>query len=708
MLRAALALAKAGVAVVPLFEWKGDRCACAAGKDCGHAAKHPRVQGGWKSATRDEATIRDWWRSFPNAGIGVAPGKDSRIVVLDVDKKSGGFKSLRELTDQYGKFPPTHLVQTGGGGAHFWFNVPNGMEMPRACKPWSGIEFLSTGNIAVAPPTLHRSGQKYTTLRGDPTQLADIPQWLLDALSRKAREDVYLDATTDLSEIIPSGARNSELAKIGGWLRGRGAGPELIEEVLLAVNTRLCDPPLAEDEIVAIAQSMAGYDANFAPLSDLGNARRLVRVFGGRIRFNVSAQRWLIWDGTRWVGDEDGEIHRFAKTVPGMIKDHAAHVTDTDLAKAMRKWASKSESAGALSAMVRVAETEVGVPVVASDLDQDLHLFGCSNGLVDLRNGKLYPHNRDLLITNQSPVAYNPQAKCPLWGKFLSEILNGDKEYARFLQVALGYSLTGETSEQVMFLMHGTGQNGKSTFLEVVRHVMADYARQADFNSFMETRNDGPRNDLARLVGARFVVASEGKARGRLDEQVVKQLTGQDTVPARFLYKEFFEFRPTGKIWLSSNHRPEIMGTDLAIWRRIKLLPFTVTIPPEKKDDDLQAKLLAEGQGILAWMVRGAVAWYASRLPKFDLVDAATLAYRESQDIIGSFISDCCRLGGDQKCKAAEIYDAYKEWATNRRENPWSNRRFKEALSDRGVTQLPRKADGIWWSGIAIGRRSRE
>jgi putative DNA primase/helicase len=287
--------------------------------------------------------------------------------------------------------------------------------------------------------------------------------------------------------------------------------------------------------------------------------------------------------------------------------------------------------------MLARAQAERGVAITHNALEVDPWRLTVMNGTLDLRTGEMGEHRREDLYTRFVPVEYDPVAECREWLVFLNRVLNGNEELIAFLQRAMGYSLTGSTGEQCLFFLHGSGANGKSTFLEILRALLGDYAVQADFATFLENRNDGPRNDIARLFGARVVTSSEVGEGKKVNESLVKSLTGTDRVAARFLYAEAFEFLPTFKLWLAANHKPVIRGTDTAIWRRIRLVPFTVEIPEGERDPELPNRLRAELPGILAWAVQGCLLWLESGLGVPDQVRAATDAYRRESDILGAF-----------------------------------------------------------------------
>jgi putative DNA primase/helicase len=521
-----------------------------------------------------------------------------------------------------------------------------------------------------------------------------------------------------VSDPIPDGQRNNTLFRIACSMRAQAASMEHIMATLNAVNEKRCQPPLDVREVERIAQSAGRYpegtpeaqegtNRKFYALTDMGNAERLVDRHGTDLRFCAKLGGWFVWDGTRWLLDETGEVIRRAKETVRRIRMEAKQIQalseeQMNYKKELEKHARASESRHRISNMIELAKSELGIPLQVDQLDAQPWLLNVKNGTINLETGQLQEHRREDLISKLAPVEYNPDAQCPRWLAFLEQIMGGDTELIEFLQKAVGYTLTGDTREQVMFFLYGSGANGKSTFLDIIQEMMGDYAQQVPASLLMAKPSDGVPNDVARIRGARFVSTVETEDGRRMAESLVKQLTGGDKIVARFLRQEFFEFKPEAKVFLASNHKPIITGTDYAIWRRIHLIPFEVTIPPEKRNKQLPAKLRAEMPGILRWAVEGCLKWQREGLKPPAKVLAATEEYRTEMDALGQFIEECFVLSWDAKTAIPALYKAYTDWCEENGERPMKQRMLAKRLKDRGFQQEKTTGGKRVWIGIGL------
>lgn len=421
--------------------------------------------------------------------------------------------------------------------------------------------------------------------------------------------------------------------------------------------------------------------------TDLGNAKRLVALHGNDLRYCFPWAAWLAWNGRQWRRDDAGEAHRRAKHAVGAIYAEAAGAKSDERRKEVAKWAMRSEQRDRVAAMLDLARSEKPLPVLPEEFDRDPWLFNVENGTIDLRTGALRRHARADLLSKIAPVAYDPAAQCPRWLAFLARIMAGDHEMIGYLQRSIGYALTGDVSEQALFFWHGNGGNGKSTSLVTLLDMFGrDYATQAAPELLLA----GSRHptEVADLHGKRFVASIEVEDGRRLAEGLVKQMTGGDVLKARHMREDFFQFDPTFKLFLSANHKPVIKGTDYAIWRRIRLVPFTVQISDQEKDPRLPEKLKAELPGILAWAVRGCLAWQSEGLQAPAAVVAATAAYREESDLLGAFLGACTTAGETLRVQAKELYAAYVAWCEANGEKPQTGTRFGREMKARGVDWL--------------------
>jgi putative DNA primase/helicase len=438
------------------------------------------------------------------------------------------------------------------------------------------------------------------------------------------------------------------------------------------------------------------------PLTDLGNAERLVARHGRDLRY-VPGLDWRVWDGQRWRADADGEVvRRMAETVRAMPKESALEQGD-EASAAFARHLLRSEGQPRIAAAVKLASVDAAVVSRVDAFDSDPWLLNVVNGTLSLRSGELHDHRREDLLTKLAPVAYDPHAEAPTWAAFLDRVFAGERPLLEFVQRAVGYSLTGLTTEQVLFLLFGPGANGKSTFEEICRRLLGDYAQQAPAEMFLEQRHSagGAREDLARLPGARFVAAVETDEGRRLAESLVKQLTGGDTIATRKLYREIFEFKPTFKVWLATNHLPEIRGTDDAIWRRLRTIPFKVTIPEAERDGELVEKLACELPGILRWAVDGCRAWQTCGLKPPEAVADATASYRYEMDVLGAFLDERCSTGPELWVTSSELYTIYGYWADEAGETQLSKRTFGLRLRERGFE--PGRRNGVrCWEGVGF------
>lgn len=436
--------------------------------------------------------------------------------------------------------------------------------------------------------------------------------------------------------------------------------------------------------------------------SDLANAKRFQKMHSDAAAYCPEIESWIVWDGTRWAEDKSGRVRHLAiETVKAIALDAAESGRREQLL-----WAAKSQSARALRDMVTVAQS--GAQISASKLDHDPWALNCRNGTLNLKTGVLRAHDPGNLFSKRTSVEFLPDAPCPTWLAFLGRVMNRDNDLIAFLRRAVGYTLTGDASEQCLFVLLGNGANGKTTFLRTIRALLEDYAQQTPMDTLMVSKNTGVSNDLARLDKARFVSAVEAEHGKKLAETKIKQMTGGDPIAARYLYGEFFEFVPMFKLWLATNELPRIEGNDEGTWRRIRVVPFDVTIPAEERDGTLSAKLDAELPGILRWAVEGCLEWQREGgLRPPDKVMTATRAYRSDMDLLAQFLDDACIVEAGAQVTAKDLYVEYQDWCRANGHEAISQISLGHRLKAKGHRQVrDRHARG--WAGLRLRNAADE
>jgi putative DNA primase/helicase len=662
------------------------------------------------------------WGRITN--VAIACGK-SGLVVIDIDPRHGGSESFRALVRKLGDPGPAMKVTTGGGGLHLYYKAPEGgIRSKVGLAP--GVDLRGVGAYVVAPPSMHVCGSIYKwhpnhDLATWSPQLHPLPPNWTDQMGEAPKRAVAPDPNKYVE-----GERNATLASIAGSMRSRGAHQGAILESLRAINKRMCVPPLEEEEVDSIAHSISRYppqalgtktetmkDLDFEiretgafidkvkngtealpPMTDAGNAAWMLTVYGRTMRFNPDTGRWLTFrDGTWRLSDtpEQTPMTRAIRAVRlrGLLFPDLAE--DKSLAMLERSWALKSESFNRLSALLTISQSMSAFRAPSAMWDTCPYYIGTPRGVVDLRDGSPLPSQPDLLISRRVACDFDPEAKAPKWTQFLQAIFCNKLPLLDFVWRAAGYSTTGFTHEQVLFVLMGAGANGKSTFLAMLRKVLGDYAWESTMGVLCSDSPGDIPNDLAALEGRHFVTCSEADTK-RLSEARVKALTGSDAVTARFLHQEFFSFLPRAKIWLATNEGRIPIGSS-AFWRRIRFIPFMATftndpgavggvpsglldmaqhagssspIPPPTvlpRNTRIAEELEAELPGILAWCVFGAADWFRNGLPKGTAVDAATDAMMETSDPLDEFTKTCIVPDIEATTAMKDVFQEYIRWA---------------------------------------------
>ena len=484
--------------------------------------------------------------------------------------------------------------------------------------------------------------------------------------------------------------------------RGNVNSPVTIGRIEDAEPAQSGEPPRPEEEPLAPSPAVTAA-AQIVRYTDLGNAKRVGARHRGTALYCEPFGKWSMWDARRWREDERLEVIARAGDLIRSLYPLAKRIKDEDERKAFLRHLHRSESYRSLSAMVTLAKSDASMARLPDEFDADPWLLTVNNGTLDLRTGKLQTHDPRHLISKLAPVTYDPMAQCPNWLAFLDMIMNRRPRLTGFLKRAFGTSLTGVTSDKALFILYGPGgDNGKSTMVDVMQRVLGDYARRTPVETFLKKRDGSIPNDIARLKGARFVWASENERGSRLSEALIKEMTGGDKLAARFMRGEFFEFMPEFKLWFATNHKPAVRG-DAAVWRRLKLIPFDITIPvdQQKPRHEVMEIFAREYSGILSWGIEGCLEWQRNGLGVPDEVVAATKEYEAEQDTFAMFLDEKCVRVPNARALSMDVYRAYKAWAEQRGESPVSHKTFASLMSERNFTKA-KTMKGALYSGIGL------
>lgn len=557
-------------------------------------------------------------------------------------------------------------------------------------------------------------------------RLPEIPQALLQKIQSSG--PIHSERKSEGWEKeflrVSRGERNSSLTKLAGRYVARGLSQEEILPLLLTINGQY-DPPLAEKEVILILDSILKTHKRNNPkseskgplpdeiesvsllsfnLTDSGNAECFHARNKEKMVFVEEENEWRGIENGKWIKADREALIEMRDTMREKGRQAMEFIDDPEKIKPVVKHSLSSESNQKISAGLNVAKAMM---YVSNKLfDADPFVFGCANGVINLKTGELFQPTKEDWIYKSSPVEYRPDEPCPAWLDHLNKVMGGNVNLIGFLRRWFGYCLTGSTDERCMAIFHGTGANGKTITVETISFIMGDYARRTRTETILVKREAGVSNEIADLVGARFVFSSEAEQDKRLAESLVKDLTGGDSISTRKLYQEYFTFKPQFKMILSTNHKPIIYGTDNAIWDRIRLVPFNVTIPEEERRPihEMMGMFQDEAPGILAWMVKGCSEWLEKGLQTPEEVRAATKQYRSDMDVLQEFLDDCCNVEEGHTTLCKDLYTRFKAWgeAEGMREREiWSKSTLTRRLKERGFIQGHPYAERIW-KGISL------
>lgn len=733
-------LTELGLRIFPVHGVRDGACTCKDGVACANTGKHP-VHAGWMQ----EATTTGWehWcEELPGYNIGVACGDGT--VVVDIDPRNGGDASLDDwLTwNDPDLLPETLRIRTGGGGTHLIYRAPPGVEV-RSSKWLPGIDVQAQGKLVVAAGSLHASGLYYVPEDGS-VPVAVLPtEFIEKELSKASRASRGQSDRVDLGALldgVPEGARNQTLFDAAWQLRWDKRLDEATVHTVIIAAARASTPPYPDDLAADVVRRVYSYDDRpldagnvllfpgaedwaksrgahpsgqpalgegedeqqspaglLFPCTDMGNAARLVRHAHMQLRY-VEGWGWLVWDGARWTRETLGVEQELVKETVIRMAQEEQPVARPD-EKELQKWVKTSQSARSVGATLKLASSDPAFARRVDDFDQDDWLLNTPSGVVNLRTGEIEEPDPARLVTKVAGARFSAGDGVPGWLTFLERIMPQEDTRA-LLQRAVGYSLTGDTSAKAMFILWGSGNNGKSVFLEVLRHVLGDYATTAQKSVFVERRGDAHTTDVASLHGARFVTFSEVSKGERLSTDVIKQITGGDEIAARYMRQDQFTFHPKCKLWLATNHKPGVHDFGLGMRTRLRLIPFTESIPAEEQEnrDVLIDKLVGEGPGILNWALQGLAAWRVDGwLGETPDMEAAKEEWLDEEDSFAQFMEECLEVRDDWVTRNSSIVAVHRDWCARQGiDRPMSGVALGRELSTRGV----KKARGKTWRGF--------
>ena len=478
---------------------------------------------------------------------------------------------------------------------------------------------------------------------------------------------------------------------IGHWLRNARLGHCGIEEAWRAVvdyNAASISPPWDESRLLREFEALQrrdreNHEAPARPadpqqpatqFSDDTLAALFVERDGLDWRHVAAWRAWFTWTGLCWQRDETGLVREQVRQACRAAAQECGKPNE------VRRICSDKT----ISAVVRIAASDPSIAIRTSALDAHPMLLNTPAGVIDLETGEVREHDRDLLLTQTT--AASPGSDCPRWTWFLAEITGGDAELQAYLQRLAGYLLTGCTSEQMFAFFHGGGANGKSVFIQTLASVLGDYAATATLDTFMASSTTKHLTELAGLRGARMVVVPETDPGRAWAEGRIKSVTGGETIRANFMHRDHFEFIPQFKLIVAGNHRPSLSGTGEAMQRRLHLVPFEVTIPPERRDLQLMAKLQEERDGILGWMLEGCAEWRARGLSPPSVILSAAASYFAEEDLVGQWIEEACETGPHCKATAQSLFSSWSHWAEAAGHPKGTKKTLGEALRQKGFS----------------------
>lgn len=681
---------------------------------CQPGGKSPMTPNGHKDATSDERQIREWWTRTPDANIGLSC-KASGLVVLDADTYKPDCQWTAVAAGL--ELPATLEQRSARGGMHYFYEAEVGATY--AAAPWPGVDVKHSGYVLLEPSRFADGRYEFRT----DDVVAPAPEWLpagssaprsvststptvtpleiawvidrLNTSENTLQRDDWVKLGLAVKETCGEVAREAFIAFSYKWPGGEAGEPERVWD------TARPNGSLSLGTVKHFLGS-EGVPKNVEfDLSEDSLALELGRdAWDQNAKYVAAWNKWLFWDGSRWVKDEKRKaftesrnfLRRKAQALIDWADEKAA--TEPDPQKLL-KWADGEARAmrsnGRVTSIETLARSNAASAASAEEFDGARMLLGTPDGTVDLSSGILRAAKRSDMLTKAVAVGPASSAASPkLWLEFLDRIFDGDQEVIRFVQRLCGYALTGRTDEQKLFFLHGSGANGKSVFLNTLVWLLSDYGKRAPAESFLMTSGEQHPTNIALMQGARLVVGSELPKGKTWNDSVIKDLTGGDRMTARFMRGDFFEFDPQLTLMIAGNTKPNFGAVDDAMKRRIVLIPFAVTIPPEERDGRLEERLQTEGPEILRWFIQGAQDWASRGLAIPKTIRAASADYLEEEDTIGQFLSDCTVATVSGFVPNSDLRSRYEAWCVIEGEKEMGRKSFFKSIEERGFTSEKR------------------
>lgn len=702
-----------GWKIFPCHSIIDGRCTCSKGAKCESPGKHPRTRQGVKDATSDPSVVMQWAKTWPETNWALACGEASGVVVIDLDPRHGGYDSFDEYEQQrrQGALPATLRSLTGGGGRHFFFGYPQGASIPNRVNWLPGVDIRSNGGYVILPPGTHISGGSYVWENEEAMAIlpGDVAEAFADRQVSKSAASGYRDSDA-LLKGIPKGERDDSLFRWACRLRRQNSsdvdgGLAVVTHLVLAAAEKSGFP---KDEALKCVDSAFRQDHSdpakeLLPLSEIGCRDRFIEAHGDDIRF-VPEIGWYTWSDRGWSSMKTEALRYLLEDVTRILREEASEVLDSKQAKEYDFWINRTQSATGLRAIEALLQQHPGIVRALDDFDRNPDELACLNGIVDLRNGEIRPFSRNDLVTKNTNVNYDPNAKSQLWMDYLATSVQGDMDLLDYLQLAAGYTATGLTTDESFFIISGPRSSGKSTYLDALQTALGTYAMTVQSDVFMYRRGKDPENELARIAGARMVGIPEIQEGDYFNNKLVKSTVTGDRITGRHLYKQAFEFVPQFKLWIATNHDP--MSTDAALMRRLKRVSFSHSLPKEDRDPYLKrAVKTTESEAVLAWIIEGAKKFYAAgtgQLEEPASIIAAVEAYKADQDIIGLFLNDAVVHIEGAKTSFVSLFVAYADWCDRLKLHPGKPAPFRREMAERGLACRMEDNGTQYFEGIAV------